>query len=202
MASPSERLILASASYARARLLRCSGVDFAVEPAQIDETSLKRRFRAVDRSASDCALALAEAKARWVSARHPRALVIGADQILVCGSEWFDKPEDLGAARGQLRALRGRTHVLETAVCAVRADERQWRVADAPRLTMREFGDAFLDDYLAAEGEAVLGSVGAYRLEGRGVQLFERIEGDFFSILGLPLVPLLAFLREQGQLAG
>jgi len=201
MASPNDRLILASASLARACLLTSAGVNFAVEPARIDEAAVKRRSHAEGRSAADCAFALAEAKARWVSARYPQALVIGADQLLVCGSEWFDKPADLAAARRQLWALRGRTHALETAVCAVRADERLWGVAAAPQLTMRGFSEAFLDRYLAAEREAVLGSVGAYRLEGKGVQLFERIEGDYFSILGLPLLPLLAFLREQGQLA-
>jgi septum formation protein len=202
MAFLSERLILASASIARARLLKYAGVDVAVEPASIDEAAIKQRFRAANRGAADCARALAEAKARRVSARHPRALVIGADQILVCGSEWLDKPEGLEAARAQLRALRGRTHVLETAACAVRADERLWSDAGAPQLRMREFSDAFLDEYLAAEGDDVFASVGAYRLEGRGVQLFERIEGDYFAILGLPLLPLLAFLRKQGQLPG
>lgn len=202
MAFLSEGLILASASAARARLLKSAGVDAAVVPANIDEAAIKQRFRAANRVAADCARALAEAKARRVSARHPQALVIGADQILVCGSEWLDKPEGLGAARAQLQALRGRTHVLETAVCAVRDDERLWSVAVAPQLRMREFSDAFLDEYLAAEGDDVLASVGAYRLEGRGVLLFERIDGDYFAILGLPLLPLLAFLREQGQLPG
>ena len=200
MASSNDRLVLASASTARARLLRSSGVDFAVEPARIDEPALKRQFRAADRSAADCALALAEAKARSVSARQPQALVIGADQILVCGSEWFDKPERLDAARHQLGRLRGRVHALETAVCAARAGKRLWAAAAAPQLKMREFGAVFLDEYLTAEGEAVLGSVGAYCLEGRGIQLFDRIDGDYFAILGLPLMPLLAFLREQGRL--
>jgi septum formation protein len=202
MACLNDRIILASASSARARLLRGSGIDFAVEPALIDEAAIKRQFRVDGRSASDCALALAEAKARTVSARHPHGLVIGADQILVCGPEWCDKPEGLEGARDQLRNLRGRTHVLETAVCAVTAGKQLWRAAAAPQLRMREFSDAFLDDYLAAEGESVLSSVGAYCLEGRGVQLFERIEGDYFAILGLPLIPLLAFLRQQGQLPG
>jgi septum formation protein len=202
MASPNDRLILASASAARACLLSSAGVDFAIEPARIDETAFKRRFHTEGRSAAECAAALAEAKARSISARHPRALVIGADQLLVCGSAWFDKPEDVVAARRQLWTLRGRTHVLETAVCAVRGDERLWGVVDAPQMTMREFTEAFLDGYLAAAGRTVLGSVGAYRLEGEGIQLFERIEGDYFSILGLPLIPLLALLRAQGQLPG
>jgi septum formation protein len=200
MASASDELILASASPARARLLAAAGVDFRVVPAEIDETVLKRAFRADRREASDCALALAEAKARQVSRRDPQALVIGADQILVCAGAWFDKPADLAAARAQLQALRGRPHLLATAVCASRAGERVWRHACAPQLTMRQFSDAFLDNYFAGEGDAVLSSVGAYRLEARGVQLFDRIDGDHFAILGLPLVELLGFLREFGVL--
>jgi septum formation protein len=200
MACLNDRIILASASSARARLLRGSGIDFAVEPALIDEAAIKRQFRVDGRSASDCALALAEAKARTVSARHPHGLVIGADQILVCAGAWFDKPADLAAARAQLQALRGRPHLLATAVCASRAGERVWRHACAPQLTMRQFSDAFLDNYFAGEGDAVLSSVGAYRLEARGVQLFDCIDGDHFAILGLPLVELLGFLREFGVL--
>ena len=197
----SSGLVLASASEARARLLAAAGLDFRVEPSQIDEVAIKRVFRADGRSAGDCALALADAKARSVARRDPEALVIGADQILVCDREWFDKPADLSAARTQLAALRGRTHVLATAVCAVRAGEPGWRHLSAPQLTMRRFSDSFLDDYFAAEAAAVLGSVGSYRLEARGVQLFERIEGDHFSILGLPLIELLAFLRGLGVVA-
>jgi septum formation protein len=202
MASSNERLVLASASPVRARLLRCAGVDFAVAPADLEEAAIKRRLRGEANSAAACALALAEAKARAISDRDPQALVVGADQILVCGAEWFDKPEDLAAAGRQLRALRGHAHVLETAVCVVRAAKRLWSLVEAPRLAMRDVGDEFVDGYLAAEGEAILGSVGGYRLEGRGVQLFERIEGDYFSVLGLPLIPLLAALRELGQLPG
>jgi len=198
MASPSDRLILASGSPVRAHLLAAAGAVFRVEPAQVDEAAVKRLFRAERREAPECALALAEAKARQVSRREPQALVIGADQILVCDGEWFDKPPDLGAARAQLQALRGRTHLLASAVCATRAGERIWECRSVPRLTMRNFSDAFLDDYLAGEGEAVLGSVGAYRLEARGVQLFDHVDGDHLAILGLPLVELLGFLRECG----
>jgi septum formation protein len=200
MGSVSKRLILASASVARARLLRAAGVDFLVQPAAIDEAEIKRRFRIARGSARACAYALAEAKAAEVSLRYPEAIVIGADQILVCGVEWFDKPEDLAAARRQLQILRGRTHVLETAVCAVRAGQRLWADAIGPQLTMRNFSAEFLDCYLAHEEAAILGSVGAYRLEGRGVQLFARVEGDYFAILGLPLIPLLEFLRGDRQL--
>ena len=115
-------------------------------------------------------------------------------------TEWFDKPRDLGEAREQLLGLRGRTHVLATAVCVAQEGVPVWRATSAPELTMRHFSEEFLDDYLAAEGEALLGSVGAYRLEGRGVQLFSRIGGDYFAILGLPLIELLGFLRERGLL--
>ena len=191
-------LVLASASTARAGLLAAAGVNFRIEPAEIDEGLLKNACRAERRSAAHCALALAEAKARQVAARVGRAVVVGADQLLVCGEIWFDKPADLGQARTQLQALRGRTHELVTAVCAVQDGSRLWHAVSSPRLTMRHFSDAFLDDYIAAENADILGSVGAYRFEGRGVQLFEHIEGDYFAILGLPLLELLGFLRTKG----
>jgi nucleoside triphosphate pyrophosphatase len=196
-----DALVLASASAVRARLLREAGLAFVVEPAAIDEAAIKRRFRQSGRHPRDCAFALAAAKATQVSARHPRAIVVGADQILVCGAEWLDKPADREAARDQLKALRGRRHVLETVVCAARGGEQLWTAASSPRLRMRQFGDQFLESYLAAEGDLILGSVGAYRLEGRGIQLFECVEGDYFAILGLPLIPLLDFLRDQAYLA-
>jgi septum formation protein len=200
MGHSTERLILASASVARAKLLAAAGVEFLVEPAHIDERALKAKL-AVDGAGADrCALALAEAKAVTLSECYRDALIIGADQILVCDGRWFDKPADLSEARRQLMVLRGGSHVLETAVCGVRNGERLWQAASAPRLTMRWFSDAFLDDYLAAEGRAILGSVGAYRLEGRGIQLFERIDGDYFAVLGLPLLELLRFLRRRGGL--
>jgi len=191
-------LILASASTARAGLLRAAGVEFAIDPADIDEAAIKREYWETSRDAPACAAALAEAKARTVAARHGQSLVIGADQILVAGNEWFDKPDDLAAAEAQLCRLRGRDHFLVTAACVVRGDERLWQAISVPKLTMRHFGAAFLTGYIAAEGDAVLGSVGAYRLEGRGVQLFARIEGDHFAILGLPLLELLEFLRGHG----
>ena len=201
MAWTGERLILASSSAARQRLLADAGLEFIVEPARIDEASIKARFTADGRSASDCALALAEAKARQIAADYPWGLVIGADQILVCGDAWFDKPASLADARCQLQALRGRTHQLVTAACVVREHALIWQEETSAKLTMREFSDTFLDAYLALEGTAVLGSVGAYRLEARGIQLFAQVEGDYFAILGLPLVELLGFLRERGALA-
>ena len=137
----------------RARLLAAAGVDFRIEPAELDEGLLKQACRAEGRDAAGCALALAEAKARQVAARCGRAVVIGADQLLVCGEVWFDKPADLGQARTQLQALRGRTHELVTAVCAVQDGSRLWHALSSPRLTMRHFTDPFLDEvYLRRRG--------------------------------------------------
>ncbi len=195
-----EQLILASGSPTRARLLAASGLEVRVEPALVDENAVKQVFWANRRGAPDCALALAEVKARRVAEHHHRALVIGADQILVCGSAWFEKPANLDDARAQLRALRGRTHELCTAVCVVQAGARLWHTVSIAKLTMRRFSDAFLDAYLVAEAAAVVGSVGAYRIEGSGVQLFAQIEGDYFAILGLPLLELFGFLRDHGAL--
>ena len=192
-----EELVLASASPVRARLLSAAGVEFRGEPAAIDEGRVKLEFHAASRGADDCALALAEAKAGYVAGRNNRACVIGADQILVCGGAWFDKPADPGAARCQLQELRGRTHELVTAACVMQGETRLWQSVSRPRLSMRNFSDAFLDEYLEAEAESILGSVGAYRLEGRGAQLFDRVEGDYFAILGLPLFELLGFLRDR-----
>lgn len=201
MAATAERVILASASEARAGLLRSAGIAYTVEPAAIDESVLKREARGRGDSAIACARALAIEKACFISRRHPNALVIGADQILAAGEQWFDKPADLAEASEQLRALRGQTHQLATAACVVQGGEPLWQAASTPELCMREFSDAFLAQYIAAEGDGLLASVGAYRLEGRGVQLFSRINGDHFAVLGLPLIELLGFLRERGVVA-
>jgi septum formation protein len=182
-------------------MLRAAGVEFAAIPAAIDESAIKTQFRDAGGDALACAMALAEAKARKIAAQYPEAIVIGADQILFADGEWFDKPADLAVAAVQLRSLRGRTHTLATAACAVQGDTVLWQATTSPKLTMRCFGEAFLALYIGVEGEAVLGSVGAYRIEGQGAQLFERIEGDHFSILGLPLLELLGFLRGRGLLA-
>jgi septum formation protein len=195
------RLILASASMARAAMLRDAGIEFIIEPALIDETAIKDKCRRAGRGALACATALAAAKACVVARRHPEALVIGADQVLVAGDEWFDKPADLAGAAAQLRRLRGCSHALATAACVYRGEDCLWQASALPEVTMRRFGEGFLADYITAEGEALLGSVGAYRLEGRGVQLFSRIDGDHFAILGLPLIELLGFLRRRGFLA-
>jgi len=192
-----EPVILASASSARAALLCAAGIRFEIEPAAIDEARIKRLARAIGDTAIACALALAVEKARTVSARNPGALVIGADQILVAGEEWFDKPADRDGARTQLRALRDRSHALATAACVMTDGAVLWQATSEPELAMRSFSDAFLEEYVEAEGDVLLGSVGAYRLEGRGVQLFCRIAGDYFAVLGLPLLALLGFLRER-----
>jgi septum formation protein len=201
MTASASALVLASASTIRAELLQRAGLAFMVETASVDEDEIKASFRAEKADAASCAVALAEAKARRVSRRHPGALIVGADQILVCAGAWFDKPADRAAARAHLVALRGRRHELVSAVCVVRDGERLWHFVDRPSLTMRPFGDAFLDRYLEQCGADILASVGAYRLEGLGIQLFSRIDGDFFAILGLPLLPLLHFLRGAGALA-
>jgi septum formation protein len=196
-----EFLILASASPARKNLLAAAGLQFHVQPALVDEEAIKRVFKSDRQTVADCALALAEAKARQVSEIHRGALVFGADQILVCDGSWFNKPVDLADARAQLQALRGQTHELVTAACAVVDKTPIWQTVVSAKLTMRYFCEAFLDTYLGAETTAVLGSVGAYRLEGRGIQLFTDIQGDYFGILGLPLLELLSFLRARGVLA-
>jgi septum formation protein len=191
-------VVLASASAARAALLERAGIAADRVPAAIDESEIKRAFLAEGHGVDECATALAEAKAMLVSRRRPGALVIGADQILECGGAWFDKPPDRDHAKAQLVALRGKRHVLATAVCVVLNGSPLWHAVDRPALTMRTFSDTFLDGYLDHVGDAVLGSVGAYQLEGLGAQLFARVEGDYFSILGLPLLPLLDFLRGHG----
>jgi septum formation protein len=195
------RLILASASAARLALLRGAGLAVEALPAHVDEAAIKAAARADGASPDETALLLAELKGARVARRHPEALVIAADQLLACGDEWFDKPPTRDAARAQLLALRGRTHTLVTSVLCQRGEARVWHHVARPNLTMRDFSDSFLDAYLAAEGDALTTCVGAYRLEGMGIQLFERIEGDYFSILGLPLLPLLGFLRQHGGLA-
>jgi septum formation protein len=197
---PTPPLILASASTSRQAVLLAAGLTFATRPAQVDEGPIKQAARAGSANAEDTALLLAELKAREIALREPAALVIGADQILVCNDEWFDKPSDLAGAAAQLRALRGRTHVLVTAVLCQQGDQRLWHQVARPRLTMRRFSDAFLDAYLAAEGEDVTTTVGAYRLEGRGGQLFDCVEGEHAAVLGMPLLDLLGFLRQHGLL--
>lgn len=194
-------LILASASPARRHMLEAAGLDVETIPAHIDEEEIKLALRAEQAPARQAAEALAELKARRVghiaAQQGDQRFIIAADQMLVCADEWFDKPADLAAARQQLQRLRGKPHQLVSAVVVARAGGIVWRHIDTATLTMRDFSDEFLDAYLAQAGAAVFGSVGAYQLEGLGVQLFSRIQGDYFTILGLPLLPLLTFLRDN-----
>ncbi len=190
-------LILASASAARRRMLEAAGLAFEVELPRVDEEGAKASLRAEGLSPRDQADALAELKGLSVSRRRA-GLVIGADQMLAIEGETLDKPKDVAEARAHLLRLRGRTHDLITAAVVAHEGVAIWRHIETPRLRMRAFSDAFLDAYLSRAGDAALASVGAYQLEGLGAQLFERVEGDYFSVLGLPLLPLLAFLREHG----
>ena len=193
-------IVLASASKTRSELLKRAGVTAVRDPAAIDEAEIKAAQRRKGAEPGVCAMALAEAKALAVAGRRPEDLVIGADQLLACDGVWYDKPRDRADAKAQLTALRGRAHELATAVCVARGQTVMWHDLQRPRLVMRPFGDVFLDNYVKALSRDDLGAVGAYRIEGHGLQLFERIEGDFFSILGLPLLPLMGFLRGQGVL--
>jgi septum formation protein len=195
------RLVLASASETRARLLGNAGVAFEVEPARADEAALKEALLAERASGRDAALALAGLKAMRVGAGRPGDLVLGCDQLLDCGGTWFDKAVDRADAARQLTLLQGKAHELATAVCAVRDGRRLWHHVEAPRLVMRMLSEADIAAYLDAAGDEPIGCVGGYRLEGHGIHLFARIEGDYFAILGLPLLPLLDFLRGQGLAA-
>lgn len=192
--------ILASSSSGRAAILRGAKLPFRQEPANVDERALEAQAVAASATgrvdAGEVALLLAAAKAQHISAQFPDALVLGADQVMECEGVLHQKPPSLAAAREQLAALRGRTHSLHAALCVARGGQVQWQYLDRARLTMREFSDAFLDDYCRTEGEVMLQSVGAYRIEGRGIQLFSTIGGDHFTIIGLPLLPLLGYLRD------
>lgn len=195
------RLILASASEVRARVLKGAGVDFDIHPAHVDEEAVKDSLLAAKAPLRDVADALAELKALRVSANRPDALVLGADQVLAFEGELVNKCASLDEARTLLRRLRGRSHQLISALVLAKAGGAIWRRAETATLKMRDFSDRFLDDYLASEGEELLKGVGCYRLESRGAQLFERVEGDYFTVLGLPLQSLLAVLRQHGIVA-
>ena len=194
-----EPLVLASKSTARLALLAGAGIAVEVLPADIDERGIEAETSA--KGAGAVAVLLAREKARAVAAQKPGRLVLGADQTLTLGTRRFSKPADRAAAGDQLRDLRGRTHALHSALVLMRDSHVLFEHADVARLTMRTFSDFFLEQYLDLADDAVTSSVGAYQLEKAGVQLFERIEGDYFTILGLPLLPLLDFLRREHCLA-
>lgn len=194
-------LILASQSAARQALLHGAGLPFEAIAAKIDERAVEAPLRAAGAAASAIAAHLAEAKARAVAKSHPQRLVLGADQVLALNDQIFTKPKDLSTAQAQLAQLSGRTHALHSALCILRDDRVLFSTIVTARLTCRKLSADFIARYLAAAGEAVLASVGAYQLEGLGVHLFEKIDGDQATILGLPLLPLLAFLRQDGSLA-
>ncbi len=196
-----EPLVLASASAARARLLTAAGVPFRVMPADLPEAVLRDELRGARRQAAEAAAELAIRKALAVADRMPAPnLLLGADQILEFEGEWLGKCADRQAAFALLRRLRGRRHRLFTAAVLTRGKTLLWRRVETVELEMRPFSDSFLRHYLDRCGEAVLRSVGAYELEGPGAQLFARIEGDFFAVLGLPLLPLLEALRREAVL--
>jgi septum formation protein len=193
-------LVLASKSEIRRAILRNAGVPIEVQAADIDERAIEQC--SAGRHAAEIAALLAREKARTVTARLPRRLVLGADQTLALGNRRFSKPSDRAGARNQLEALRGRTHELHSAVALAQGSSILWEHRELARLTMRAFSDQFLEAYLDAAGPALTASVGGYQLERLGIHLFERIEGDHFVILGLPLMALLQYFRQAGWLAG
>ena len=199
--SPPE-LVLASQSAARRAMLAAAGVRFEALSPNVDEESVKQALTAEGRTARDIADALAELKAVKLSLKLPGALVLGADQVLVTADgAMLDKPRDRADAAAQLRLLEGQEHRLISAAVVAENGKPVWRVVDSAKLTMRRFGDRFLADYLDAEGDAILGCVGGYRLEGRGAQLFAKVSGDHFTVLGLPLLAVLDYLRARGAIA-
>jgi len=190
------KFILASGSSSRAQILRDAGVPFTAYPAHTDEDAVKNEMQGAGGRA--VAEKLAELKALHISTQHPQDLVLGADQVLVLDNELFSKAETLDTAATQLRRLRGKSHQLIGALVLARDGKPVWQHTETSTLWVRDFSEEFLKTYLAAEGKPLLGSVGCYRFEGLGAQLFERVEGDYFSVLGLSLLPLLGALREYG----
>jgi len=195
-----EPLVLASKSSVRRALLEAAGIPLKIEPATIDERAIESS-KAASASAANVALLLAREKALDVAGRKSKSTVLGADQTLALGAQRFSKPANALAAREQLKALSGKTHELHAAVAVAQGGEIVFETVATARLTVRPLSESFLDAYLAAAGERVSSSVGAYQLERLGVHLFERVEGDHFTILGLPLLPLLAYFRSAGLVA-
>ena len=191
--------MLASASPIRAELLQRAGIDFDVEVAEVDEAAIRESLRAEGATAENASDALAEAKAARVGRRHPDDLTIGCDQILDLDGDWLEKPGTLEAARAQIASLAGRTHRLVSSAVVVQGAHRLWGATDAAKLSMRRLDAAAIERYLAAAGAGILGCVGSYLIEDIGIRLFSRIEGDHFTVQGLPLLPLVNFLRMHGH---
>ncbi|MDM9621181.1 Maf-like protein [Rhizobium sp. S96] len=196
------RLILASSSPFRRMLMQNAGVSFDVHPAEIDERAVEAPLEADGATPDAVALVLAKAKAREVSGRFPDALVLGSDQTMSLGKRTFHKPRNMNDAADHLKALRGATHRLNSAIALALGGDIIWEHISHAELTMRMFSDDFIQRHLCRVGDRALASVGAYQLEGEGLQLFTKIEGDYFTILGLPMMPLLEKLRELGAIDG
>ncbi len=194
-------LVLASASASRKALLTAAGVAFTADPADLDEEALMAGLKARGADAAAVAGELAGQKAMAVSRRHPGKTVLGGDSVIAFDGDYLSKCATLEAARALLARLSGRSHLLVSAAALARDGALLWTHASPCQMTMRDLSPKFLDDYLAAEGAAILSSVGCYHYEGRGAQLFAKVEGDYFSVLGLPLLPVLAQLRKEGLLA-
>ena len=193
-------LILASTSQIRQQMLSAAGVPFAAQPARIDEDMIRRALQAENARPRDMADALAEMKARKVAERHPDSMVLGCDQILDLQGEVLAKPETPDDARAQLRQLRGQSHRLWSAAVIYQDAKPVWRFVAEARLVMRPISDAYLDDYVSRNWDSIRHSVGAYKLEEEGSRLFSSVEGDYFTVLGLPLMPVLGYLGDRGHI--
>ncbi len=190
-------LILASSSKIRQQILKNAGFDFLVIPANIDESLLKKSCQENSEMAKICAQKLALLKAKSVSEKKPNAWVIGCDQLLSCEGKWFDKPSNIKEAYQDLKFLRGKTHILHTATTIFANNKPIYRHLSEPKMTMRNFSDEFLENYCKSMGQGLLQSVGCYQIENIGIQLFSKIQGDYFAIMGLPIVELSNFLNAN-----
>lgn len=195
-----ENLILASQSQARQSLLAGAGLSFTCQPAHIDEDSVKQTLKQQGKTASDLALKLAQDKALKISTQNPDSLIIGGDQTLDCNGTWLDKPTSRAEAKNHLTLMRNTTHSLYSAVCLAQGGDIVWQTVSPVHLTTWDYPDTFMENYLNTMGDGVMDTVGGYKLEHHGATLFSQIQGDYFTVLGLPLLPLLNELRNRGIL--